>query len=381
MENVVPAYAKPLWHSLSLNRILDSESQSPTIFADLNAFITHLLKQKETTPSLYSRSALQPPEYKPERIILKLLLEQKNIVINGKKLTQIKFVDNIENNTEFTAYQIKKFTLKLFFLDGSTEQIYFDSRDFTKFFAQKYTKFIREFPVSDIRHQITPKDYNLVLAFFYNLAKNLDSQSFEIDLSKYQNLEVFPDYYWVMGWDSETEISTIYELIHKNILTAFDIISSDLPENADIVDCGCGQGLLLRELCYEYRKTKYNFFGIERDEMLCRNTKNFFSALLNLKKIIPGDLADLDTILEKNLIRAGCLIFSGILTKQVLASKAQAKLILEKARKVLIPGGYIIIDGLSHNLLRRKDFEALGFRVLHTFAFESGRPLFVLQLS
>ncbi|MFC1617559.1 methionine biosynthesis protein MetW, partial [Candidatus Margulisiibacteriota bacterium] len=149
-------------------------------------------------------------------------------------------------------------------------------------------------------------------------------------------------------------------------------IKKNLPNNSKIIDCGSGKGALLGML---EKTKKYKCWGIEKNKPSAKQSQKKLTS-----KVIQGDLCELKEIIEKHkeLKNPNCLIFSGILTREVI-SKQNALKILKTSKQCLANNGVIIITGFAPNYFNSNDYKKMGFKVINTYDPNNQIPLWVIQ--
>lgn len=165
--------------------------------------------------------------------------------------------------------------------------------------------------------------------------------------------------------------------------------------NSVIVDAGCGQGNLLRDLLLRFCSAPFeqlHFVGVEFNakslaiareriaSLQLTGTQAF--TLASTTNIVEGDVRDLASALQPLSLESPTVVMcSGVLTHHVMGSFEDALVAARGIRDLLADGGVLLLAGRATSFIRTPQLHALGFDVLnsHRHDVDAGIPFYIAR--
>ncbi|MFT5171237.1 MAG: hypothetical protein ACI9BD_001009 [Candidatus Marinamargulisbacteria bacterium] len=225
--------------------------------------------------------------------------------------------------------------------------------------------------------------------FFDHIVKTgkqlLDGWEFELDLSENQDNDLLESSYWDRNWDLNGTNRSTYETIHGMIADYLKHLSGCglLPTDAVVLDAGSGKGTLLERTRGAFPEAQFpdmQFCGVELSTTSYEQALKRIQALkTNSIQLINASLTDLVALTQSRKIRPNVVIYSGVITKQVLGSYALAVQIAKQGHKSIDEGSVVIIEGLADNFLKSETYQKMGYKVLNRYHPGASRGFLVLK--
>ncbi len=340
-------------------------------FAILAEFLNHYMKSDIIE--------FREPTIPIPRCKIRLFIDSKNTDFDGKKISEVKFIyydyrdfsfkSSVFMQSGYTRRMLPDYTLKITFSDGQKmEKSFCQIPEEIRNLIEKACT-----PASIWKHRID----DLLLNYFLSFSHYLSSNNFELDLTQYHFPKAKPPEFWASDWHIARKTALVYRIVYNEIIETIKklLVMRTITDTPLILDAGCGKGDLLLKLQTELAPYTPLLMGIEADTSSCVTARAKNPDL----EIFQADLLRTKDLFVSGRLAIDLIIFSGILTKQVQPDKKTAMQILSEAVTFLKPGGYVLLDGLQDNFLRKKDFEKLGLIVIQTYDVVSERVFIILQ--
>jgi len=268
---------------------------------------------------------------------------------------KIKYLDNIPGSNE-TGFLVR------FIVKGSGKKVYFYVSDST-----------------DDRYD--PNNYCKQID---NLKRSAPIEKLETTLSKIQrqSANVFPLEKWGDDWEEGRRNQAVYNctsdpMILKNLDTyVFPNINGD--RELIILDIGGGKGRLAEKIIHsaQQKDIKVYYILLEPIASQVNKAKERFSKIQELYKdrlIIQVIVSTLENFTKQDCYHkyvgaVDCIISSGGPLNMSIVTQSDAQKNLAVMHGLLTKDGKIIVNGLTHTLVNKKDFHKCGFTLFNMSA-------------